>query len=260
MRRLAVAGAGALLLSLAAAMLLDQLIFFPDRQVPPTPPDLEERWITTSDGVRLHAWYGAPADPVATLVWSHGNGGNIAGRVDVQRALVDAGLAVLAYDYRGYGKSGGGPSEAGVGLDALAAYDDLRDRGVPAERLIAFGESLGGAVAIRLASERPCVAVAVVATFTRLADVARVHYGPLAAMAGGRFDSLARIGGLGVPLFMAHGDRDEVVPFELGTALFAAAPEPKRFVRAVGGSHNDVFGVPGVIEGIAAFARDVTAR
>lgn len=256
-RLLVVVGVAGLLLSLASAMLLDQLIFFPDRDVPPTPADLEERWLTTSDGVRLHAWYGTPAEPIATLLWSHGNGGNIAGRVEVLRALVASGLAVLAYDYRGYGKSGGRPTEAGVRLDALAAYDELRRQGVASERLIAFGESLGGAVAIRLASERPCAAVAVVSTFPSLAAVARVHYGALAAMAGGRFDSGARVGALGVPLFVAHGDQDEVVPYELGVALFDAAREPKRFVRAVGGHHNDVFAVPGVVEGIAAFARDV---
>jgi uncharacterized protein len=259
-RGLAVVGAVALLLSLAVPVLLDHLIFFPDRDVPPAPPDVEERWITTSDGVRLHAWYAAPVDPVATLVWSHGNGGNIAGRVDVLRALVAAGLGVLAYDYRGYGKSGGRPSEAGVHADVLAAYDDLRSRGVPPKRVIAFGESLGGAVAIRLARERPCAAVAVVSTFTRLADVARVHYGALAAMAGGRFDSLAHVGALGVPLLVAHGDEDDIVPYELGVALFAAAGEPKRFVRAAGAGHNDVFAAPEVVDGLAAFARDVVRR
>ena len=172
-------------------------------------------------------------------------------------ALVDAGLAVLAYDYRGYGKSGGRPSEEGVALDALAAYDALRGDGIPPERLIAFGESLGGAVSIRLATERPCAGVAVVSTFTSLADVARIHYGALGAMARGRFDSRARIGRLTVPLFVAHGDCDEVVPYELGTALYDAALEPKRFFRAAGMHHNDVFAAPGLIEAIASFAAAV---
>lgn len=253
-------GAVALLLSLQLRMLIDSLIFFPERDVPPPPPGIEERWLTTADGVRLHAWYGSPEDPVATLVWSHGNGGNIAGRVDVLRDLVASGLAVLAYDYRGYGKSDGRPSEAGLYADAAAAYDDIRRRGVPAERIVAFGESLGGAVSIRLATERPCAAVAVVSTFTRIADVARVHYGALATMVGGRFDSRMRVGTLGVPLFVAHGDRDEIVPYELGAALFAAAREPKRFLAVGGAGHNDVFAFPEVVHGIAAFARDVTRR
>jgi uncharacterized protein len=254
-----VAGAGAVLLSVAPIVLLDQLIFFPDRDVPAPPAGVEERWLTAGDGVRLHAWYASPPTPAATLVWSHGNGGNIAGRADVLLALADAGLAVLAYDYRGYGKSAGRPSEAGVALDALAAYDDVRARGVPPARLIAFGESLGGAVSIRLAGERPCAGVAVVATFTRLTDVARVHYGPLAAMAGGRFDSLARIGAIAAPLLVAHGDRDEIVPYELGVALHAAAPAPKQFFRAAGMHHNDVFSDPALIAAIAAFARTVVS-
>jgi fermentation-respiration switch protein FrsA (DUF1100 family) len=240
-------------------MLIDQLTFFPDRMVPPPPPGVEELYITTADGVRLHAWYAAPEAPLATLVWSHGNGGNIAGRVDVQLALVDAGFAVLAYDYRGYGRSQGRPSESGVYLDALAAYESERRRGVPARRLIPFGESLGGAVSIELASERPCAGVVVVSTFTRLADVARAHYGALAAMTGRRFDSLARVRRLTVPLFVAHGDRDEIVPYELGERLYAAAPEPKRFFRAAGAHHNDVFAAPGLIAAIADFARAVTS-
>ncbi len=239
-------------------MPLDGLIFFPDPEVPAPPPGVEERWIVAEDGVRLHAWYATPADPVATLVWSHGNGGNIAGRADVLLALVAAGVAVLAYDYRGYGRSGGRPSEPGVYLDALAAYDSQRSRGVPPEHLVAFGESLGGAVSIWLARERPCAGVAVVSTFTRLADVARVHYGPLAAIVGRRFDSLARVGDIHAPLFVAHGDRDEIVPYELGERLFAAASEPKRFFRAVGAHHNDVFAAPGLVEAIVAFAREVT--
>jgi fermentation-respiration switch protein FrsA (DUF1100 family) len=239
-------------------MLVDRLTFFPDRTMPPAPPGVEERTITTADGVRLHGWYAAPATPLATLVWSHGNGGNIADRTDVQLALVDAGLAVLAYDYRGYGKSEGRPSEPGVYLDARAAYDSERDRGVSADRLIAFGESLGGAVALELATERACAGIVLVSTFTRLADVARVHYGPLAAMAGRRFDSLARVRRVRVPMFVAHGDRDEVVPYDLGERLYAAAPEPKRFFRAVGAHHNDVFAAPGLIAAVADFARAVT--
>lgn len=240
-------------------MLLESLIFFPDPYVPAPPSGIDERWLTTDDGVRLHAWFAPPPAGAPTLVWSHGNGGNIGGRADVLVALADAGLGVLAYDYRGYGKSAGRPNEAGVYRDVVAAYDALRADGVPPQRIVAFGESLGGAVSIRLAIERPCAGVAVVSTFTRLADVARVHYGPVASLAGGRFDSLALVGRLVVPLFMAHGDEDEVVPYELGTALFAAAPEPKRFLRAAGAHHNDVFGAPGLIEAIADFAREVAA-
>jgi hypothetical protein len=142
--------------------------------------------------------------------------------------------------------------------DAEAAYDELRASGVPAERIVCFGESLGGAVSIRLATERPCAGVAVVATFTSLRDVARIHYGLAGAAIGGRFDSLARIGRLRVPLFVAHGDEDEIVPYELGERLFAAAPEPKRFLPVRGATHNDVLAHPTLLDAIAAFARQLT--
>jgi hypothetical protein len=131
---------------------------------------------------------------------------------------------------------------------------------VPAARIVAFGESLGGAVAIRLATARPCAGVAVVSTFTRLRDLARHHYGPLGFLAGRRFDSLARIPELSVPLLVAHGDRDEIVPFALGERLFAAASLPKRFFRAAGAHHNDVFGAPGLVDVIVEFAREVTGE
>jgi len=238
-----------------ASVWLDRLIFLPDTSVPHPPPGVEERWITTRDNVRIHAWYVPGRQARATLVWSHGNAGNIAGRADVALALAARGVDVLAYDYRGYGRSEGRPSEAGVYLDAEAAYDSAGD--LP---IVCFGESLGGAVSIHLASVRPCAGVAVVSTWTTLRDVARSHYGPLAALVGDRFDSLARIGTLSVPVFVAHGDRDEVVPFALGERLFAAAREPKRFLRVAGAHHNDVFESTRLLDAIAEFAGQVRAH
>jgi fermentation-respiration switch protein FrsA (DUF1100 family) len=236
-------------------MLIERLIFQPDRHVPPPPRGVEERWIHTADGARLHAWYAAGGGSAPTLVWSHGNGGNIAGRADVLCALAAQGLNVLAYDYRGYGKSDGWPTEEGVYLDAQAAYDSERRRGMPPQRIVAFGESLGGAVSIALARARSCAAIAVVSTFTTMRDVVRAHFGPLAMLSGDRFNSRRRLTRLSVPIFVAHGDRDEVVPFTLGEQLFKAAKQPKRFFRARGAHHNDVFAAPGLIDAIAAFAR-----
>jgi fermentation-respiration switch protein FrsA (DUF1100 family) len=237
---------------------LDNLIFFPDRFVSDPPPGVEERWIATEDGVRVHAWYAPPAAATApVLVWSHGNGGNIANRADALAGLHTRGLGVLAYDYRGYGRSEGRPTEAGVYRDARAAYESERARGTPPGRIVCFGESLGSVVTIKLAVERPCAGVAVVSPFTTLAEVARRHYGPLGGLAGDRFDALGSVTRLTVPLLVVHGDRDEIVPFELGERLFAAAPEPKRFVRAAGVHHNDVFDPPEVLDAIAAFAHEV---
>lgn len=236
-------------------MLIDRLIFQPDRDVPPPPRGVGERWIHTADGTRLHAWYAGDGGSAPTLLWSHGNGGNIAGRAEVLLALVAQGLNVVAYDYRGYGKSQGWPTEDGVYLDAQAVYDSERRRGTPPQRVVAFGESLGGAVSLALARARHCAAVAVVSTFTTMRDVARAHFGPLALLSGKRFNSLAHVAELSVPILVAHGDRDEIVPFALGKQLFNAAQQPKRFFRAKGAHHNDVFAAPGLIEAIADFAR-----
>jgi hypothetical protein len=240
--------------------MIERMIFFPDRLVPDPPTGIAERWITTEDGLRLHAWWAPAAGDAPVLVWSHGNGGNIADRVDVLLALRERGVGVLAYDYRGYGKSEGRPTEAGVHRDARAAYESERARGTPPGRIVCFGESLGSAVTIGLAAERPCAGVVVVSPFTTLAEVARRHYGPLGALAGSRFDALAQVSRLTVPILVAHGDRDEIVPFDLGQRLFAAAPEPKRFVRVPGAHHNDVFDSGALLDAITSFARAVVAR
>jgi uncharacterized protein len=232
---------------------IDRFIFFPSGFVSDPPEGISERWLTAADGTRIHAWQTTHAHPRASLVWSHGNAGNVSTRAQVMVALAARGFDVLAYDYRGYGKSEGTPGEAGVYLDAEAAFDDQIRRGVPASRIVCFGESLGGAVSIHLAIRRPCGAVAVASTFTSLREVARVHYGPLALFAGGRFDSASAIRTLSVPFFAAHGDRDDVVPLALGERLFAAAPEPKRFVRVRGAGHDDVLGSALFLDEVAKF-------
>jgi uncharacterized protein len=235
-------------------MLIDALIYMPWKGASPPPKGVEERAITTTDGVRLHAFYAPPPPDGPVLVWSHGNAGNITIRADVLEMLAGAGLGVLAYDYRGYGASEGRPNEQGLYLDAEAAYDSVRAAGVPAERIVCFGESLGGGVTVELARRRPCAAVVLLSTFTSLNEVARHHYGPLAHVLMTRFPSLERIADVRVPLLAIHGDRDEVVPYELGERLFAAANEPKRFVRVPGATHNDVFDHPIVIQEIAEFS------
>jgi len=240
--------------------LIERMVFQPDANVGRPPPGAEERWIDTADGVRLHAWYLRGGRDGPTLIWSHGNGGNIAGRAAVLLALAARGLNVLAYDYRGYGNSGGRPTEAGVYGDAQAAYDSERRHGVPAHRIIAFGESLGGAVSIALAFTRRCAGVAVISTFTSMRDVARAHFGPLALFAGEGFKSVERVRALAVPIFIAHGDRDEIVPYELGKRLFAEANPPKQFLPVRGAHHNDVFSASHLLDAIAVFARRSSTR
>jgi len=230
--------------------------FHADRYVAPPPPGVAERWITTADGVRLHAWYAAASDARATVVWSHGNGLSIARRPDLVCALAARGVNVLAYDYRGCGRSAGRPSERGLYQDALAAYASELERGVPPGRIVSFGESLGGAVAIFLASRRPVAGLAVVSTLTRLRDLHH-GFGPLAFFAP--FDSIRRLPRVAVPVFIAHGDRDRTIRFDHGQRLFAAAHEPKRFFRAAGAGHSDIFESPGLLDAIAAFSCQVAA-
>src|SRR5687768_14241339 len=165
------------LLLTGCTMWIDHFVFFPDRQVGPPPAGAEERFIVTEDGRRLHAWYTRPPVGGPVLLWSHGNAGNIDSRRTLLPALGRHGLGVLAYDYRGYGRSDGSPSERGVYLDATAVFDDLVTRGTDPATIVCFGESLGGAVSIELATRRRCAAVIAVSTFPRLADVARRHYG-----------------------------------------------------------------------------------
>ena len=256
MRALAKLAPALMLFAAARSPMIDRFVFFPAPLLADPPPGVEERWIRTADGVDIHAWYATHRDAKASVVWSHGNGGSIGERGWLLVALAARGLDVLAYDYRGYGKSRGRPSEAGVYLDAEAAFDSERVRrgaGVP---IACFGESLGGAVTIHLATRRSCSAVAVVSTFTRLRDVAWRHYGPLAPLAGDRFDSLSRVSALKAPFFAAHGDRDDVVPYELGERLFAAAPEPKRFLRVPGAGHDDVFDHEELLAELIRFLRE----
>jgi len=228
----------ALLLS-GCTMWIDHFVFFPDRQVGPPPAGVEERFFLTEDGQRLHAWYVRPRDGGTVLLWSHGNAGNIDSRRPLLLALAARGLGVLAYDYRGYGRSEGSPSERGVYLDATAAFDDLVARGTDPATIACFGESLGGAVSIEVATRRRCGAIIAVSTFTRLADVARRHYGPLGSLAGDRFDSLARLSRLSAPVLVAHGDQDEIVPFELGVRRREVAGGDELGARGPGAGDQD---------------------
>jgi len=229
-----------------------KLIYFPSRTHPVTPAGLglahEEVALTAEDGPRLHGWFLPLKDSRFTVLLCHGNGGNISDRLD-RVLLLQQRLAaeVLVFDYRGYGRSEGSPDEEGTYRDAGAAYRWLRERGAPASRIVLMGESLGSAVALQLALQVEARAVVLEAPFTSIPDMARAVYPflPLWPFVRTRYDNLAKIPGLRRPLLVFHGDRDEVVPFAQGQRLFAAAPEPKRFVAIRGAHHNDVYLVGG---------------
>lgn len=223
-------------------------IYFPSRAHEVTPKALglafEDLTLTTDDGVRLHAWFLPVPNPRWTVLVSHGNGGNISHRLD--RALLlqaRLGASVLLYDYRGYGRSEGSPDEAGTYRDARAAYQWLvRDRKTRVDRLVLFGESLGSAVALDLALSEPAAALVLEAPFTSVPDMARTTvFFPLAPFVRTRYDNLAKVNRLRMPLLVLHGDHDGIVPFALGRRLFDAAPEPKRFYAIPGADHNDSY-------------------
>jgi uncharacterized protein len=222
--------------------LLNALLYFPSRELLAQPrvpfSDLD---IATGDGERLHGWWvpatGAPH--LGTVLLLHGNAGNIGDRVPHVELLAGAGFDVLAFDYRGYGRSTGRPSEQGTYLDARAALAALPRQG--AAPIVYLGESLGGAVALELASSAPPAGLVLQSTFTSIRDMARLHYPfiPRAAVPDA-YPSLRLVRRLRAPLLCLHGERDEIVPLMYGQELFDAAPEPKAMHVFRGVAHNDV--------------------
>jgi len=214
-------------------------------ETPPAGLAVEDVELPLADGTRIHGWWAAPAGwspGRGAVLYCHGNAGNVSTRGEsLQRWRDELGLAVILFDYPGYGRSGGRPSEAGCHTAAATVYDWLiANQRVPAERILLYGGSLGGAVAAALAAKRSHRALALLAAFTSVADMARAMFGMRLAgwLAGGRFDTLTAIGRTGRPVFVAHGTADEVVPFPQGEQLFAAANGPKQFLPLHGHDHH----------------------
>ena len=222
------------------------LVYFPAGAPPPVEqalPGAEDATLTTADGLELGAWW-LPGGPTAVIVLP-GNAGNRAGRAALATALHDLGLSVLLVDYRGDGGNPGAPSEEGLLTDARAAHDWVTARpGI--DEVVYFGESLGAAVAIGLAVERPPDALVLRSPFRSLVAMARAHYGPVPAwLLGDRYPSDERIGAVPAPVLILATPDDEVVPFAQSEALFAAANDPKAFVALTAVGHND----PALLDG-----------
>jgi uncharacterized protein len=200
--------------------------------------------LAVEDGERLVAWYGAAEEGRPTVLFFHGNAGEIGDRAARFAAYRAAGLGVLFVSYRGYGGSTGSPTEPGLVLDALAAYDWLARRGLRDSDIAVVGESLGTGVAVQLATRRNISALALEAPFASALDIAAKLYPwlPVSLLMKDKFDSLSVIREIHVPLLVIHGDRDELIPVEEGKRLFAAANEPKKMIVVVGGSHGSIFG------------------
>lgn len=238
-----------LLLIINVVMFLQQprITFYPYADLEASPSqwglpykDIE---VLTSDRVRLHGWYLPHPAATKTLLFFHGNGGNISHRGDSLAIFHRLGVNILIIDYRGYGRSEGEPSEQGLYLDAQAAWDYLRhEQGQKPEQIILFGRSLGGAVATDLASRVEPAALILESTFSSARDMAS-HLFPLLSrlvVLRYHFDSIGKVAQLSSPLLMLHSPEDRVIPFALGQALYEAAPAPKRFMLMRGG-HNGGF-------------------
>lgn len=213
-------------------------LFFPYGPIEKTPSSValtyEDVFITTKDKLTLHGWFVPHPEAKATVLFLHGNAGNIADRVDRLALYHRMGLNTLIVDYRGYGQSDGKPTEKGLYIDAVAMYDYLKER-LPDTQVIIYGSSLGGVYAIDLALKRPADALVVEASFSSAKDMAKLIYPFVPSfMVSVQMNSLDKIKHIKVPKIFFHSKTDRVVPYELGYKLFESAPEPKEFVTIIG--------------------------
>lgn len=235
--------------ALAALLYFAQraLMYFPDRtRVAPAAvglPNASEVVLDTADGEKIIVWHVPPRGEKPVVLYFHGNGGALSYRADRFRDLTADGTGLVALSYRGYGGSSGRPSESGLIADAAAAYEFAVARYAPA-RIVAWGESLGCAVAIALAVEKPVGRLVLESPFTSAADVAASSYPfvPVRLLMKDQFLSNERIARISVPVLVAHGVRDRVVPFSHGEKLFALIKSPKDFARFAEGGHVDLDG------------------
>ena len=226
----------------------DQLLFQPTNRLLATPDDAgmdyETVRLDTDDGETLHGWWIPAADSSrATLLFFHGNAGNISGRLESVQQFRQLGLDVLIVDYRGYGQSTGAPSEEGIYKDAGACWRYLTEaRGIAPEDIVIFGRSMGGGPATWLAQRQSPGAVILESVFTNVPDVGAHHYSflPVRALATNQFDNESRVADIDAPTLHIHSRADRVVPFTLGRRVYEAASEPKQFLEIQGG-HNDGF-------------------
>jgi len=222
-------------------------LYSPVREVLYTPEELgmdfENVVFETEDGLNLNGWYIPVENSQYTVLFCHGNGGNIVHRLDSINIFYKLGLNCFIFDYRGYGESEGQPSEEGTYLDARAAYKWLtEEKKVSPKNIIVFGRSLGGSIAAQLAAKVEVRALVVESTFTSYVDIGRKFYPymPVRWFARFSYETIDYIKEVHYPVMIIHSRSDELVPFEFGMELYVAANEPKEFVETFG-SHNDSF-------------------
>jgi fermentation-respiration switch protein FrsA (DUF1100 family) len=221
-------------------------------------PDVEEVVFNGEGGAKLVAWHLRAKDQKPTLLYFTGNAGSVALRAAKIGAIAAGGYGVFMMNYRGYGGSSGWPSEANNVSDAVSAYDTLRDRGVPAQDIVAYGESLGTSVAAQLALKRDVRAIVLESPFTNIVDVGRQVWWflPLGLIMTDQYRTLDYIPSVKVPVFIVHGERDGIIPVMHAREVFAAANEPKELVILPGADHNDTY-EHGAWERVDAFLKSL---
>lgn len=228
---------------------------------------VREEVIFDSNGSRLHGWYFHAPGSSRTILFNHGNTGNILNREQLITLQLKAGYSVFIYDYRGYGRSQGSATVFGIVEDGCAAYDYLiKERGLTAEDIVVYGESLGAAVSCQIAARRRCAGLILQSGFSSLRQIAlelmpyiRVY--PNALMPQPNLDSAAILEHAHPPLLIIHGKKDTVVPFTHGEEMFRRASEPKKFLRLPRCGHNDIcfLGADEYVESLQQFAADLPA-
>ncbi len=239
------------MLCLAIFIFQPRLVYFPMKALAATPTAIglayEDLRLDTGAGTTLHGWYLPGREDAHTLLFLHGNAGNISHRLDSLRIFNSLGLNILIFDYSGFGQSGGTPGEQQTYDDARIAWDYLTDtRGVAPGRIVIFGRSLGGGVATWLATQTTPAGLILESSFTSLPAIARKYYPmfPVRWLARIRYDNAARLPTVRCPVLIAHSRDDELIPISHGRELFALAPDPKSFLD-MRGSHNAAFMLSG---------------
>ena len=238
-----------------------RLMYFPQQLLSDTPADIGLQYstvhIATRDGETLHGWWVPVPQAKGTVLFFHGNAGNISHRINYLAMFKRLGYHTLLVDYRGYGQSSGTPSETGMYLDALAAWRYLIDvQGQAPAQIALFGESLGGAVAAWLAGHEQPGLLVLASSFTSVPDLAATLYPflPVRWIARFQYNTLKSLESVTCPVFIAHSPEDEIIPFEHGQRLLRAAAQPKQFLTLEGG-HNSgfIFMQPRWIKALGAF-------
>lgn len=221
-------------------------------------PDLRAVTTEPEPGLVLTHWFHPPTSPADRLiVFFHGNGSHHDNSTSKMRPFIDAGFGLLAVGYRGYSGNPGKPSEEGLTADARSALDWAAGEGYGPERLVYFGESLGTAVAVKMASERSPTCLVLEAPPSSVAEVAQFHYWylPVKPLIKDPWDSLSRIARVGAPVLVLHGELDRVVPVRFGRKLYEAAAEPKQAIWHPAALHTNIMDFPGVTGQVIAFIR-----